>query len=441
MANFVDRMLHRRYIEVTTLESVVDRASPLLAMIPKIQRGGDSVNEACRPAGPQGFSYDLTSAQTISSQTDSGASSYEEFTLPFGQYFGSVVMSARGLAGSKGREDAYLQELVTEMDASLEAYGSIAARKIFGPVGGSIGRILSVNQGGNNGEMSLTLQEDTFNFVASPTLQVQAAAADGSSSTTPRAGVGFVALTVPGADVAGGSTTGWHVMFSTSYADATASTPVPGLPSGWQNNDYLFRLGDVASGQNLSDKEVRSLQGFITLNRNTSTYLGASRKQAGMDGFRLSAAAVAGLSIKERIQKLITVGRKQFNANKVDTIGLGPDTWHELQQDVLDTGWQNFGKVMDHGAGTIKLHTANGEVDVVSDPFVSAADIWALSMSKLKLYTYNGFPGPFDEDGLKMLRKSNSPDYEIRWQSFNCLSVGGSPWHFGRTVSGVTATI
>lgn len=426
----MDRALKRRYIDPPQgLESVVNRASPFLALIPKVEKRGESVNEICRPAGPLGFSYDFAAAQAISARADFGASDYETFTLPYGQYFGSVTMPARGLAGAKGKEDAFLLELISEMDASLEAYGSIAARKILGPVGGSIGVIEDIDQGGANGEIALSIKGDSFNFTKGGIYQ--AAAADGSGSTTPRAGLGYALQVVPDANVSGTSTTGWHLKV-TDTASGTASA----LPTGWVDTDFLFRYGDVLSATDLSDKAIRSLQGFITLTNNTNAYLGAARTQPGMNGFRLLTSEADNLTIKERIQKLVNKGRKQYNANKVDTIVLGPDTHHDLVQEVQDTGWQGFAQKMEIGAGEIVVHSANGLLRVLNEPHCVESDIWAITMDKLKIFTYNGFPGAVDADGLKLLRKATSMDYEVRWQSFNCLSVGGSPWHFGRAPSG-----
>lgn len=436
MAAFVDRALKRRYIDPTDgLQSVVERVSPTLEKITKVQRAGDSINELVRPAGPIGLSYDLAAAQTVTAQTDHGASDYETFICPFGEYHGSVKVSLRALQGSKGREAAFIEQLFVEMDSMLESWGAVAARKILGPIGGAIGRIEDIDQGGGNGEIALYVQGDAFNF--SNVMILQAAAGTGSGSTTPRSGLGYVAQVVPDADVSGTSTTGWHLKVGTSTANAIAGTA--GLPTGWLDNDYLFRYGDVLSGTDLSDKQIRSLQGFITLTNDTSSYLNAVRTQRGMNGFRLSSNAVSGLSIKDRIQKLVLTGRKQYNANKVNTIVVAPDAWQELSNDIQTSGWQGFDSSMKTGASNLVVQSQNGPLEILSDPFCIVTDIWAAAIERVKIYHYNGFPGPVDDDGLKMLRYANSPDFEIRWASFNSLTVGNEPWQFGRCDSGIAA--
>lgn len=429
MGTFADKFLFLRYIKNNKLQSITERVSPTLEKIEKPQRGGQAVVEPFIPSGPQGFSYDLAAAQTVSDQTDRGSSDYEIFTSPFGEYWGSAKVSARAVSGSKGNEDAFLQQLTETMDMSLKSFGAIAAVKLFAPVGNSIGRISALNAGGGSGEASLTVRGDSFNFAKGQIIQ----AADGPGNGAPtnvRAGLGYVYSVTPDADVTGTSTTGAQVWFSTVSGGTTS-----GGPTGWANSDYLFRSGDVLAATDLSDKTIRSLQGWITLTASTSTYLGVNRQlHAGASGFRVRDADVAGLSIKERIELLVNVGRAEYGANEVDTIVVGPRTWMQLSQEVQDFGWTSFGNKIEIGAGEIAIITANGVCRVLNEPHCKEADIWGFTLSLLKIYNYNGFPGPRDEDGLKMLRTGKN--YEVQWQAFNSVTVGGQPQMHGRCSSG-----
>lgn len=429
MGSFADKFLFLRYIKNNKLQSITERASPFLAKLEKPQRGGQAVVEPFIPSGPQGWSYDLSAASTVSDQTDHGASTYETFTSPFGEYWGSAKVAARAVSGAKGNEDAFLQQLTETMDSSLKSFGAVAAQKLFAPVGNSIGRISDLNVGGGNGELSLTVRGDSFNFA--PGMIVQAATTTGNGApTTVRSGLGYVYSVTPDADVTGTSTTGAHVWVATSAGSTTS-----GGPTGWADSDYLFRYGDVLSGTDLSDKTIRSLQGWVSLTASSSTYLGVNRSvHAGASGFRVAAGDVAGLSIKERCELLVNVGRSEYGAMEVDTIVMGPRTWMQLSQEVQDFGWTQFGKVMEIGAGEIVIITANGLVRVINEPYCKEADIWAFTLGLIKIYNYNGFPGPRDEDGLKMLRTGKN--YEVQWQAFNSVTVGGQPQMHGRCSSG-----
>jgi hypothetical protein len=257
---------------------------------------------------------------------------------------------------------------------------------------------------------------------------VQAADGDGNGApSNVRSGLGYVIGVTPDGDASG--LIGSHIQIS-----ATSGGSVGG-PTGWADNDYLFRYGDVAASTDLSDKTIRSLQAWITLVAPTGTFLGVNRSiHAGAGGFRVSAGDVAGLSIKERIEQGVNVGRSEYGAMEVDTVVVGPRTWMQLSQEVQDFGWAQFGKVMEIGAGEIVVITANGAIKVLNDPYCKEADIWFLTIDRIKIYNYNGFPGPRDEDGLKMLRTGKN--YEVQWQCFNSLTVGGQPQMHGRCSSG-----
>ncbi len=429
MGSFADKFLFLRYIKNNKLQSITERVSPTLMRIDKPQRGGQAVVEPFIPSGPQGWSYDLAAASTISDQTDRGGSDYETFTSPFGEYWGSAKISARAVSGSKGNEDAFLQQLTEIMDGSLKTFGAVAAQKLFGPVGNSIGKINDLDEGGGNGEIQLVVRGDSFNFA--PGMIVQAATTAASSApTTVRSGLGYVYSVTPDADVSGTSATGAHIWVSTTSGSTTS-----GGPTGWADNDFLFRYGDITANVDLSDKQVRSLQGWITLAASSATYLGVTRSvHAGASGFRVAAADVAGLSVKERCELLVNVGRAEYGANEVDTLVMGPRTWMQLSQEVQDFGWTQFGKVMEIGAGEIVIITANGLVRVLNEPHCKEADIWAFTLPLVRIYNYNGFPGPRDEDGLKMLRTGRN--YEVQWQAFNSVTVGGQPQMHGRCNSG-----
>ena len=421
MASFENKFLKKRFTRVTTLQACAERASPLLAMLDKPVQGGASVAEPCVFSGPQGFSYSLSAAQAVSAQTDRGASNYNEFVSTFGEYHGSAVITARAVAGGRTDADAYLRQLTEVMESSLYSFGSIAARKLIGPVGNAIGRISDLDQGGTNGEIELTIRGDAFNFTPGMILQ----AADGTGNGAPsnvRSGLGYVFMVTPDAD---GDTS--HIKVATSSGSTTAAGP-----TGWADNDYLFRNGDVAAGSDLSDAQVRSLQSWLTLTASSTQFNGVDRSaHAGLSGFRVSATDVAGLSILDRIQLLVNVGRSEYNAQQIDVCVLGPRTWQQLAQEAQSYGTLTFSENTKIGVKVLTVMTANGPLQVLNEPHCAEADIWVLNTSKVKIYNYDGFPGLDEGDGNQILRQTSSAAYEVRWHAFNCLTVGGQPWLAG----------
>jgi hypothetical protein len=426
VASFETKFLKKRFTKVTSLQTVAERKSTLVKMIDKPTSGGSSVAEACIPSGPQGWSYSLPAAQAVSAQSERGASQYEEFNSILGEYHGSAVISARAVACGKTDADAYLRQLTEVLESSVESFGSISARKLFGPIGGSIGRILAVNGGGSAGELTLTIAGDAFNMAPGMILQ----AADSTGNGVPanvRAGLGYVKTVSPDNDTGLG-----HVEVSaTSFSGATAT------PSGWANNDYLFRNGDIATGLDLSDKQIRSYQAWLTLTAATDTYNGVNRAQhAGLSGFRVPAGDLVGLSILDRIQLLCTTGNANYGANSVDVVGLGPKTWQQLANESQSYATLSFAEDLKLGVTYLKLMCSHGTVKIVMDPNVQESDIWAFTISKLKIYNADGFPALDDIDGNEILRQNAAAQYEIRYHTFCCPTVGGQPWMHGRCSSG-----
>jgi hypothetical protein len=190
----------------------------------------------------------------------------------------------------------------------------------------------------------------------------------------------------------------------------------------------------VLAATDLSDKTIRSLQGWTHAHRvHLDLPRGEPAIARGASGFRVAAADVAGLSVKERCELLVNVGRAEYGANEVDTLVMGPRTWMQLSQEVQDFGWTTFGKTMEIGAGEIVIITANGLVRVLNEPHCKEADIWALTMPLLKIYNYNGFPGPRDDDGLKMLRNgkttkcSGRRSTALRWVDSRRCTAAAAP--------------
>lgn len=430
MPSFTTKFLKKRFIDKgpKELQGFADRAAPIVQVADKIVQGGASVAEPIIGGGPQGFAADLVSAQSVSGQANFGASNYDEFVSAYGEYHGSVVVTARAVAGSKTQPDAYVRQITEAMTSAARKFGEIAGRKLLGPSGQSIGKIALVNGGGTNGELTLTLRGDVFNFT--PGMVVSAASGDGTGAVTVRAGFGFVFNVFPDGDV---DTT--HIRVADTEAGQIAGTTV--LPSGWANGDFLFRKGDVAAAT-ISDNQIRSLQSWVTLLAATDTFNGVSRAQdARYSGVRVAAADLNGLSITDRMQLLATELKSQGGASDVDYFFLGPRTWQQAASEAQSYGRYDLGGDPKLGVPYgFTLMTCIGPIKVASDAHCLEADIWAVTSKNLKIYNYDGFPGLDTGDGVELLRQGAAAGYEIRYHAFNCVTVNAVPWFFGRCASG-----
>lgn len=428
MPKFEDRFLKKTFAAPGQLQAIADRAAPFVGICSKPVQGGASVAEAVIISGLKALSYTVAGAKAVSDQEDHGASDYDEFNSTFGQYFGHARITSRAVAGGKTNATAYLRQLTEILETSVGSFVSVAERKLLGPIGGSIGTISNVTIGAD-GEMSLSVVGDAQNFANG--MIVQAASANGANATiTVRDGLGY-----PFEVYVDGDANGAHVHFATSTANATAGTP--GIPTGWVNGDFLFRNGDVASNTDLSDKQIRSLQGWITLAAATDTYNAVDRSaDSRLSGFRLSAATVAGMSILDRIQLLATIGRSQCGATQAKLVVVGPNTWQQLAQEMQSYGQLMFSDSTRVGVKMMKVITANGDCEILNSPSCVESDIWLFTESTLKIYNYDGFPALDDADGNEILKQEGAAGYFIRFHAFNCVTVNGRPHFNGRCPSG-----
>lgn len=430
MPSFTSKFLKKRFIDKgpKELQGFADRAAPIVQIADKIQQGGASVAEPIIGGGPQGFGATLTAAQAVSAQANFGASNYDEFNSQYGEYHGSVVVTARAVAGSKTQPDAYVRQITEAMTSAARKFGEIAGRKLLGPSGQSIAQVTNVAVAA--GKMLLSLRGDVFNFT--PGMIVQAASGDGTGAVTVRAGQGFIISVFPDTDGSGA-----HLYVATTEAFQIAGTP--GLPGGWTNNDFLFRNGDV-SAATISDQQIRSLQSWIPLTADVGgvAFNGVFRNQdARYSGVHIAAADLAGLSITDRMQLLATELKAQAGASDVDYMFLGPRTWQQAASEAQSYGRYDLGGDPKLGVPYgFTLMTCIGPIKVASDAHCLESDIWAVTSKNFKIYNYDGFPGLDTGDGVELLRQGAAAGYEIRYHAFNCVTVNAVPWFFGRCSSG-----
>lgn len=429
MASFENKWLKKRFVDKgpKELEGICARMDPWMAMANKVEQGGTSVAEPVKLSGPKGWSSSLTGAQLTSAQSNNGASDDDEFNSSYGKYFGSATISAKAVAGSKTNLDAYARAIENEVVSSVEMFGEVFGRAYAGPIGNSIGRISDVTAGAD-GEMTLTIRGDVYNFV--PGQVVDAASADGSNGTiTVRAGHGYIIAADPDSATA---------MLTVATSEANQQAGTTGIPSGWANNDYLFRAGDMVSSTDNSQAGIRSLQSWIRLTTPAAgtTFNGVDiGKDARLSGIKVAAADVAGLGILDKIQLLCTEMASASGATP-DYASLAPRTYAQAMGEAQSFGRFQLGE--DPKLGIRKdyftVFTAAGAVKVMCNPHQLESDIFVLTSSQMMIYHYNGLPKLRDDDGVMFLR--NGENYEIQFYAFCCNTVNGRPDRFGRCDSG-----
>jgi hypothetical protein len=451
--SFETKFLKKRFSPYE-LECMGDREAPCLSYFDKVKQGGKSVAEAVILKGPNGNSGDFQTAQGIGQDgpytyqfkgtgtaitiqnTGLGASNYDEFDSPYGQYHGVATITAFAKAAGQTNPDAYLRQLDEIMSSEISSFLSVGARKILGPIGGSIGQVTVINAGAVAGNYTLARPTDAYNFAVGMVLMF--ATTDGSSAPgTVRGGtsptVAYVVGVTPDADST--AFPGGHIQVSLSVSPAAAAAI-----TGVANNDFIFRAGDVQQSTDLSDRQIRSLQTWVTLATSTSTLFNVARAQdARLSGFRVPSASVAGLSMLDRAQLLATTGRAFAKAKDANVLVLGPQATQQMTSEAQSYGQLKFAKNEKLGIDVPVIITQNGETQICCEPHAVSNDMWLWTPKNLKMYHTDGFPALDTGDGNEILRMASQAGYEVRWHAFTCITVNGKPWTFGRTDTGITA--
>lgn len=440
MATFTSKFLKKQFVLNGELKAVSDRASQFVASLKKIRRGGSSIAEPIILSGPKGNSFSFTAAQFVAQQGGGGdepphaASNYDEWNSTFGQYIGYAQVSARAMAGAQNDKDAYLRQVAEVLTSEVTAFVEIGARKLLGPVGGSIGQVTNVSTNGVPGAFTLSKASDAYNFVVGMVLN--AATTDGSTAPGAVKGGGtpttkFVIQVFPDGD--NPAAPGAQVFIS----DTSGGT-VSNSATAFANADFLFRHGDLTQGTDLSDQQIRSLQSWVTLVAATDTKFTVDRsRDSRLSGFRVPSAQLAGFSILDRIQLLATVGSAQAAGKGAKMAWVGPKTWQQLATEAQSYGTIQFTNNITLGVDALTVMTCNGPTQVMTDPHVVESDIWLLTPDNVVLYQYgDSFPELFTYDGQELLRVNNAMAGEMRWTAFTCLTVNGRPQSHGRCDSG-----
>jgi hypothetical protein len=259
---------------------------------------------------------------------------------------------------------------------------------------------------------------------------VDAASANGSNGTiTVRGGHGYVISTDPDGTA--------NLVVATSETNQQAGTA--GGPTGWADDDFLFRAGDMVSSTNNSEKGIRSFQSWIRLTNPTNTTEYNSvviGKDTRLSGIKVAAGDVAAMGILDRIQ-LICSEMATASSASPKYASLGPRTFVQAMREAQTYGTFQFGE--DPMLGVKKdyftLPTAAGNIKVICNPHQQESDIWMLSPEHMMIYHYSEeLPHLRDEDGIMFLRDGEG--YEVQFTAFTCVTVDGRPDQFGRVASG-----
>lgn len=401
-----DALLKERYT-TEKIEDLTQKERPLWAMFPKDEKcSGDTFIEPIIFGNPQGLGATLTKAQVASAAAGGGGNlKSRKWSLTFGDYSGVVEIGDKVMKAARDNFGAFLRNKVSEIDGLWESFADTNSAYLYGNGGQSIG-----NGTVSAGVLTLTNPEDVVNFEVG--MPVVSSINDGSDPThVLLAGTGYV--------IAVNRNEG-KVSLGNDPDDTTAVNPDP----VWDDAAiYLFRDGDF--GGSGSTTIFKGIGAWVPASApsTTDSFFGVNRSvDDRLSGVRVL-SSLSGKGREERLKLLVTRMKSRFFARGKISIFLNPEQWQALANELEDKGTRPVTGTGKFNFDKLEMAAGGQTVSIYPDPFCPALVAWALALDYWKLRSYDAYPHVVNGDGLEMLRKVGSNDFEYRIVGYPTVST------------------
>ena len=402
-------LLKNRFMDSSMVEQLAYPENPFLAMVEK--RGdtgmiGDQMPVPIFSANPQGTGGVFSTAQTNANNV--AASKWQ---IVAGDYFGVVQIGDKVLEASRTNQGAFLENKKVEIDGLYETAGENLSIYSWGNGGQAIGQVGVIQ---NTNDIVLTAPETVAQFEVG--MVVTASGNDGSDPThTQRVGSATVSAV----------NRGQGLITLNTVAGITSLTA----------GDFLFRQSDFFGDQGITI--IKGMQAFITANDSPPALWGVSAATRATDpqrfaGCRVANSAVFGKTFEERIKILIAQMTGRFKA-KAPTAGwMHPEDFQVLETLMAARGLRPLeDDKTQFGFMKIDIMTSAGRIPIYTDRHCPRGTFFALRMEDFWISSMGELLHPQKGDGLEVLRRATSTDYEFRLLSYPLLACR-APKNSGR---------
>lgn len=389
IAQAADYALHRYFaprVEMVTLEG-----HPLLDLIRKDTNFAGNYKEVpIITNGPSGIGTTVSGAQSNLSVSDGS-----KFLLTVGNTYQVIEINDKTMEASRANFAAWMEIRKVETTEALKRFGQNASKQLWGNGGGSIGARGSV------ASSTLTLSDlnDIVNFEVG--MVIVASANDGATATDSlRSG----SITITAVDYAAGTFDFTGTI--TSFAD----------------NDYLFQQSMFA-GDVTSDSLMEGVQSWIPASAPTSgdSHFGVDRSSTDrLSGVRLPSADAVGTNL-ERIEALCVRMNTRYETEPGLCL-LNPERWRDVSRELQNKSnleqTRRKSTVGTWGYGMVEHISPYGPIQIMSDKHCPSTSAFLMSEQYMQLCSMRQLISPMNGDGLSMLRKATSADYELRFRMY-----------------------
>jgi hypothetical protein len=333
----------------------------------------------------------------------------KKFTATVGDYFGSVTVGGKVLKLSRGNPGAFLQNKLAETDGLYEQMADSLATYLWGNGGGALGQIAA---GGISSETAtLTNKSDAMNF---------------------EVGQVIVSSENDGSDAAHTLQTGSTYVTSVDRTAGTVTFEDISDMDSIDAGDYLFRQGDFFG--NTGVVVLKGVQAYIASSDTPADLYGMVRTSdpTRLAGCRVASDDLTAKNIEERLRILGSKMSGTYKAKGPWEGFLHPEDWQILETSLQSRGIRPL-KDDSTRFGYMKIQMVVGgqTVDFFVDRFAPRGTAFLLRMKNWTLHSAGKMIAPVNGDGLSMLRKSTTNDYEFRLESY-LINMCNAPGYNGR---------
>lgn len=414
-----DAFFKENYGNKERIQTLLYKDFPFLGYITKKtgvgNASGDQLIAPVIYGTPQGMAVTRANAQTAAA-TSGGATQAKKWIVPFGEYSASVILEDKLLKLAIADNGAYLEAKKLEIDNLYIGWSQTFSAYLLNGKARNLGAFTE-----SSGVCTLSVPENIVYY--SPGMLLQASANDGSATAHALLGSGSIGYVIAVNSNAG--------TFTVSATDGGSA----GTPTGWTGTMYAFRYGDFG-GTTTPGVVCDGFGDWCPASDPTSTAFNNIDRTAAIipfSGVRLTATEIAGQPLEWRIKRLVSrMATRGFGPP--DAVFLNPEKWQDLADALESRGIRdNIGKDATFGYQTIRVSAGGTFVDIYSDRFVPLTAVYALRKGAFALHTPEEFPAVLNGDGLTMLRKATTDDYEYRLKAYPATLA--TPGFLGRTLA------
>lgn len=407
-----DFALKDRYTNKQTVENLCFSDRVTLGKLTKdtdFQGRGHPVPVIIR--SPLGLSVSLQNAQT-NATTNSGAAGNVKgavFNVTSGDFSGAVDIGEKVIRASRANPGAFLQDKQAEIDGLYGGQSDVMAAAVQGNGTNVLGYS---NATVTTTTVTLANPSDAMYF--EPDTLLEASTATGAS--------GSDALLAGTAYVAGRNLN-------------TGVITLSALPAEWNAAGvlYFFRAGTFMG--NVGNFITHGFGSYVDGSAAPPDLYSVTAAQRLADinrlaGVHTTSTEIAGLGTEVRMQMLGAkmTGRAKGPGGKYWT--MHPEDWQTLAIALQSRG-QRALKDETTSFGYMYLEIIAGGVrgEVYSDRFNPKGFARCWKLDSWTLFSMGQLVGPLTGDGLQMLRKSQTNDYEYRLVSFPGMGCNAPGWN------------